>query len=68
MPGQFTASVSGLRSVAEFLEELSTATQNHGVQIFGSFTVQLPGQDGSTIEASWDEESCEYVLSDQVGA
>lgn len=66
MPGQFTANVDELRSAAAFLETLGTATENTGVRISGTFTIQL-SDDGSSIEAEWDGADERYILSDRVG-
>ncbi len=66
MPAPFTATADELRCAAEFLESLGAATENTGVIISDTFTVQL-SEEGSSIEAQWDGANGRYVLSDRVG-
>jgi hypothetical protein len=66
MPGPFTATADQLDAISMFLNRLTEASDQRGVRLIGSFTVQLP-EDGDTIDARWDEDRCQYVLSDQVG-
>jgi hypothetical protein len=67
MVAQFTATSDQLDGLSAFLNRLTEASDHRGVRIVDTFTIQL-SEDGSTIDAAWDDDRSQYVLSDRVGA
>ena len=66
MSGSLSLSALDLQSLGGFLDDISEATRQHGVQLAPYGRSELEGN-GTHISFTWDAEKDQYVLDDRVG-
>jgi hypothetical protein len=56
-----------LRRIGAFLQDLTVATRNHGVQVAVHMRGELSVDGGTTLTFKWDEGDSAYIIDEMVG-